>query len=71
MNSDSPEVWSNESHEQAVQHAYPGIPPLEAIDPRDPFDIDQRYYDQARPVVDLQLSKAGIRLARLLNDALK
>jgi hypothetical protein len=70
-NSASPEVWANESHQQAVDHAYATVPPLDSITANHPFEITQAYYDQARPVVDLQLSKAGVRLAQLLNDALK
>jgi hypothetical protein len=67
----SAEAWANESHLEARDHAYRGVPPIEMIDPRDPFDLDQDYYDQASPVVDRQLSKAGIRLAQLLNDVLR
>jgi hypothetical protein len=62
------EAWANESHGEARDHAYLHVPEVEDIDPRDPFDLDEEYYKQARPVVDRQLSKAGIRLAKLLND---
>lgn len=68
---DSAEAWANESHKEAQDHAYAGVPPIEMIDPRDPFDLDQAYVDQARPVVNRQLSKAGVRLAKLLNEAFK
>ena len=34
-------------------------------------DLDQAYVDKAKPVVLSQLKKAGIRLAKVLNDALK
>jgi hypothetical protein len=34
-------------------------------------DLDQAYVDKAKPVVVSQIKKAGIRLAKVLNDALK
>jgi hypothetical protein len=34
-------------------------------------DLDQAYVDKAKPVVVSQLKKAGVRLAQVLNDALK
>jgi S1/P1 Nuclease len=67
----SAEEWANESHLEAKTFAYQGVPPIEMIDPRNPFDLDQSYYEKAAPIVDTQLSKAGVRLAKLLNEALK
>jgi hypothetical protein len=32
--------------------------------------IGERYYADAAPVVEMQIRKAGIRLARLINEAL-
>jgi hypothetical protein len=32
--------------------------------------IDERYYERAAPVVEMQIRKAGTRLARLVNEAL-
>ena len=36
---------------------------------RNVLAIDQAYYSQAAPVIDAQIRKAGIRLARVLNEA--
>ncbi|MBI3375285.1 MAG: hypothetical protein HY017_26495 [Betaproteobacteria bacterium] len=30
--------------------------------------IDQDYYAQAAPVIEVQIRKAGVRLARVLNE---
>jgi hypothetical protein len=32
--------------------------------------LGEAYYASAAPVIDLQIRKAGVRLARVLNDAL-
>jgi hypothetical protein len=58
----TPEDWANESHALAVSIAYKDVP---ADGP--PPKLTQEYVDRARPVVDQQLSKAGVRLADLLN----
>jgi hypothetical protein len=67
----SPQQWANESHTQAQDHAYWHVPQISMITSHHPFNLDETYYAQASPVVDLQLSKAGIRLANLLNEVLK
>jgi nuclease S1 len=53
--------WVNESHRLAVEHAYK-IP----ADHR----LGDAYFVANRPIVDRQLATAGVRLARVLNDAL-
>lgn len=53
--------WVNESHRLAVEHAYK-IP----ADHR----LGDAYFAANRPIVDRQLATAGVRLARVLNDAL-
>src|SRR5262249_44895629 len=52
--------WLLEAHHQANIHAYV-IPP----------DAEQgnAYYEANRPVLEDQLLKAGVRLAKILNDA--
>lgn len=64
------EEWVNESHKLAVTvgYKYPGfkageIPTVKVI-------LTQTYVNKAKPVVDLQLARAGIRLARVLNETL-
>jgi hypothetical protein len=54
--------WALESHAHAVKFVY-------AI-PGD-FNLGEPYYKKALPIVDRQLAAAGVRLAKLLNEALK
>jgi nuclease S1 len=58
----SPADWAWQAHEAAIRSAYPM--------PED-RRLDGAYLDAALPVVDLQLARAGARLARLLNEALR
>lgn len=53
--------WAMQSHDQARDHAYRFGP-----DQR----LDGEYLEQALPVVEAQLARAGVRLAHLLNTAL-
>jgi nuclease S1 len=50
--------WATESHKVAVTFAY--------VIPKD-GQLGREYFDQAVPIVDQQLSMAGVRLAALLN----
>ena len=61
----SPVDWANETHAAAVSVAY-GALPENADD-----DLAGAYAETARSVVDSELLKAGLRLAALLNAALK
>ena len=61
----SPVDWVNETHAAAVSVAYGALP--ENAD----ADLAGAYAETARSVVDSQLLKAGLRLAALLNAALK
>lgn len=54
--------WANESHKLAVDVVYAGIPT-----DGPPPTIDDDYFAKAEPVIDLQLSRAGVRLAAILN----
>jgi hypothetical protein len=58
----TPLDWANESHRIAVESVYKDVP----VD-GDPPKLDQAYVDRAGPVIDLQLQKAGMRLAMVLN----
>lgn len=58
--------WANESFRLAVEVAYPGVP---ADGP--PPKLNQDYVDRAKPAVELQLRRAGVRLAAVLNRALR
>lgn len=57
--------WANESHALA-QTAYRNLPPS-----RRPEGWDSRYQVEAWPVVEGQLTRAGVRLAEVLNEELQ
>jgi|tagenome__1003787_1003787.scaffolds.fasta_scaffold20757765_2 hypothetical protein len=79
----SPEDWTWESHELARKMIYAKlhIPTEPAIFPKGCADappeitgfksqVDTLYVDDMKPVVRDQLAKAGLRLARVLNESL-
>jgi hypothetical protein len=53
--------WAMESHRIAKEHAY--VLPANR-------KLDENYFQTNVPVVDKQLAKAGVRLAKILNEAL-
>lgn len=55
--------WVNESHDVARDVVYPFVPPS--------LILDMTYYTQVRPVLEDQLLKGGVRLAAVLEKALK
>ena len=59
------EDWVMEGHRLAQTVAYRNLTN------ENPAPITPDYERQAEPVIELQLEKAGVRLARLLNDALR
>ncbi len=63
----TPEDWAWEAFAIAHQHVY-GDPPLSA---GEAHQLDRAYAEQAKADAALQLSRAGVRLAHLLNQALK
>jgi nuclease S1 len=64
--------WIRESHELAARVVYPALPVGFACSRRIDrvVPIDEAYYRTAAPIVEAQIRKAGIRLARVLNEAL-
>lgn len=56
-----PAAWAEECHQRAAA-AY-AVP--------ESLELGQDYFDRAMPVVEEQLALAGMRLARLLNEALR
>lgn len=70
--------WAQEAHALAVQKAYAGLGPQ---DPNDVavekgksyhrYHLTQAYVNSNGPVVKRQLAFAGVRLARVLNEALR
>jgi hypothetical protein len=57
------EDWANESHVHADKHAYRGV--------RNNARLAGVYFDANEPIVDEQLTRGGVRLAKLLNGLLK
>jgi hypothetical protein len=62
-----PKAWANEAHALAVKVAYPTDAPAGGTGV---VHLDSAYVKVARPVVELQLKRAGVRLAKVLNEAL-
>jgi hypothetical protein len=64
--------WVNESHTIARDFVYPALPGGFACSRRieGVLAIDDAYYSRAAPVVEEQIRKAGVRLARVVNEAL-
>lgn len=60
----TPADWAWESHQLAVTKVYPEIPESGPA-----HRLSDQYIKSGQVVVDEQLAKAGVRLARLLNDA--
>jgi len=65
----SPADWAKESFQIARNHVYG--PLQHAGGPPRPITLDARYEADAGNIVAGQLQRAGLRLARLLNDALR
>jgi len=63
-----PADWAHESFAIAASDAYGSLP---APGPRGRYSLSRRYVRQADEAVSLQLSRAGVRLAMLLNRALR
>ena len=64
------EDWVNESHGLAVKggYKYPGF--KVGVIPTQKVTLGQPYADKAKPVAELQLARAGVRLARVLKETL-
>ena len=65
--------WVNESHELARDLVYPSLPAAFSCSGRITgiLTIGEEYYSRAGPMIETQIRKAGIRLARVLNETLK
>lgn len=68
----TPAQWMAESHRLARSVVYRRLPGGFSCgsQPNGVVAIDERYYEHAAPVVEMQIRKAGIRLAKLINEAL-
>jgi hypothetical protein len=58
-----PQQWATGSHNQARDYVYRYLPPS--------LDITPEYAEGARPIIRERLLRAGIRLAQVLENALK
>jgi hypothetical protein len=63
----APENWAQQGYELARDHAYGKLP---KPDTKGVYHLDAVYVDDGNAVVALQLHKAGLRLAKVLNNAL-
>ncbi|HWW76745.1 MAG TPA: S1/P1 nuclease [Pyrinomonadaceae bacterium] len=64
--------WAEASHDLAGQFAYGLLPKTAACGPQPKrFCIDETYYQKSRPVVEDQLKRGGVRLAKILAFILK
>jgi len=64
--------WVAESHRIARDTVYPLLPVAASCSDKivDVVAIDGPYYAKAAPVIEIQIRKAGVRLARVLNETL-
>ncbi len=64
--------WIRESHEIARDLAYTALPVAASCRRKiaGVVEIGQAYYAKAAPVIEIQIKKAGVRLARVLNETL-
>ena len=64
--------WMTESHQIGVNVSYPKLPtPQPCNQPTtETLVLNEQYYADTAPIVAMQLRKAGVRLAKVLNAAL-
>lgn len=64
--------WIAESHEIARDFVYPRLPTAVSCSSRitGVVAVDQAYYSAAAPIIRSRIVKAGVRLARILNETL-
>jgi hypothetical protein len=67
------ESWAEESHQLAIDVTYGKLPvkPVAGTPNATPIPLDAAYEQAADPLIRTQIEKAGDRLARVLNEALK
>lgn len=71
--SSNPETWANEAFALAKRKAYDGLPTptLSHSGAGVSYHLPKEYIDDARNVVAIQLSRAGVRLATTLNSVFR
>jgi S1/P1 Nuclease len=63
--------WANEAHVIALKSVYNDkflTKKIKGADGTLKVDLGQEYYNSGKDIVDLQLERAGVRLARVLNE---
>lgn len=69
---DAPEQWMQETRAIARKHVYDPLPGFACGDQvAGPVELDAPYQQQAVPAIREQMTKAGLRLAQWLNQALQ
>ena len=65
--------WLKESHQLAKDVAYADLPspPACAAKPGETEILGPHYYDKVKDTVALQIKRAGVRLAKVLNESLR
>jgi nuclease S1 len=58
--------WANEAHQVARDVVYRDLPPPDAAGVR---QLDEGYAARCRPAIEKQLQRAGVRLARVLDES--
>lgn len=63
--------WMRETRDVSRKHVYDTLPGFRCGIPyTGPVELPRSYMKQARPVIRLQITRAGLRLAQVLNEAL-
>lgn len=72
LSDDAPTRWMIETRELALREVYEPLPGFSCSPGRlpEPFELDTAYQQRARAVIRLQVERAGLRLAQLLNEIL-
>ena len=64
--------WMLETRDISRKHVYDPLPGFQCgVERSGTYELNRAYIEQALPVIRLQIERAGLRLALLLNDALK
>lgn len=72
LSDDAIDQWMQEARQIARQHAYDPLPGFACNIPfKQPVVLDKAYQQQSVPVIRLQIERAGLRLAQLLNETLQ
>lgn len=72
LSADAPTRWMIETRELALREVYEPLPGFSCSTGKlpEPFTLDAAYQQRARTAIRLQVERAGLRLAQLLNEAL-